>query len=406
MPPEVRSLQLQNRVDLVEATVVNGYPRHSHEEMERRYDMIQHAFAQRELGAILVTGTGYIDSPFQYFTNWASRAASVLIFWPDGRREMHVRLWNHLPNAREIAVVEDIRYGGDTHADLLRGVADRLSRSLSRSRTVGLIGHFGYWDVDYLRTETRCDVVSLKPEYETMRRVKSEEELKFLRAAAEMGDRAIEALAGTLKPGLREYELKRIAQDAYIGTRAEPAVTYFLSTPMQDPDRCVPRQYLSDRRLQAGDLVVTEISASYWGYSGQVLRTFVIGDRPSDNVVRLHSLAMEVYDALNLLCVPGTTVGELLDAADIIDGAGFTVWDDLVHGYGGGYLSPVLRTNTTGGSDTGRDLALEANWVLVVQPNVVTPDGRTGVQVGNALVVSEGRCEVLQQTPTELIVCG
>jgi len=36
---------------------------------------------------------------------------------------------------------------------------------------------------------------------------------------------------------------------------------------------------------------------------------------------------------------------EILDAARVIEDAGFTVYDDLMHGFGGGYFPP--------GSDRG-----------------------------------------------------
>ena len=57
--------------------------------------------------------------------------------------------------------------------------------------------------------------------------------------------------------------------------------------------------------------------------------------------------------------------------------AGFTTVDDLVHGFGGGYLPPVLSHR---GAPSGPDAGpLEEGMTVVVQPNVCSPDLSAGV---------------------------
>ena len=48
-------------------------------------------------------------------------------------------------------------------------------------------------------------------------------------------------------------------------------------------------------------------------------------------------------------------------------------------------------------------IELEANMVVVVQPNPTTPDERYGVQVGDAVVVTENGGESLHEYPLELV---
>ena len=50
---------------------------------------------------------------------------------------------------------------------------------------------------------------------------------------------------------------------------------------MEAPEFCVPHQYHPDRTLRAGDVFVTEISTTFWGYAGQILRTFTIASDPT-----------------------------------------------------------------------------------------------------------------------------
>jgi Xaa-Pro aminopeptidase len=85
---------------------------------------------------------------------------------------------------------------------------------------------------------------------------------------------------------------------------------------------------------------------------------------------------------------------ELVAAAGVVEDAGFTTVDDLVHGFGGGYLPPVIGSRSRPIRPTP-DLTLEAGMTLVVQPNVATPDLRLGVQTGELLLVTDDGAERL-----------
>ncbi|MPZ54194.1 MAG: M24 family metallopeptidase, partial [Acidimicrobiia bacterium] len=65
-----------------------------------------------------------------------------------------------------------------------------------------------------------------------------------------------------------------------------------------EPDSCLPSQWPSTRRVQAGDVLTTEISVNWWGYSGQVLRTMTIDADPTDEYRDLHAVADAAYDAI------------------------------------------------------------------------------------------------------------
>ncbi len=111
---------------------------------------------------------------------------------------------------------------------------------------------------------------------------------------------------------------------------------------MDAPDIFVPAQFPSSRRVEAGDIVFTEISAFFWDYAGQVLRSFAVGAEPPKLYRDLHDCADRAFDAIAKVLRAGATPEEVVEAAGVIEQAGFTTCDDLMHGYGGGYLPPVL----------------------------------------------------------------
>ena len=218
-----------------------------------------------------------------------------------------------------------------------------------------------------------------------------------------MGDAAIDALANQLRPGINETDVARIVEDVYLGHRGTNLIHFSLTTQMDQPDICVPHQYHPDRVIEGGDVFVTEISTTFWGYSGQILRTFTIGSEPNERYRALHELAVQAYDDIVGVLRAGATVGQVLDAAEIISRQGFDIWDDLVHGFGGAYLPPIIRTRANRGATHPDDFAYPDGTLLVVQPNVI--DGPAGVQVGNVMQITGEGVDVIQKYPTELIVC-
>jgi Xaa-Pro aminopeptidase len=356
----------------VELETVNGYPRYSATEMARRHRELREAVADRDVTAVLVGGaTGPIETSVQYYTNWPPLVESYVLLPMDSKPVLFVRLWNHLPDARRIAVVDDVRYGGDTPDEQASHVAEVLRERGLEERRIGLIGPIRQADAQILRAALpRAEWVDLGRVYRELRLVKSDEELRFTRIAAAMIDRSVEAMEREIRPGLREYELARIIEDAYLADRGTNLIHFTLSTSMADPEICVPHQYPPDRVIQSGDVIVTEISANFWGYAGQILRSFTVDAPPTPLYQDLYDTAIGVYDEIVRLLRPGATVGEILDRAEQIHEADFTVYDDLVHCFGGAYLPPIIRTRKTRGSTHDDDYAYPAGCIVVVQPNV------------------------------------
>jgi Xaa-Pro aminopeptidase len=167
---------------------------------------------------------------------------------------------------------------------------------------------------------------------------------------------------------------------------------------MADPGRGAPAQYTTGRQVRAGDVVVTEISAAFQGYSGQVLRTMTTEPELTPLYRDLHAVADAAFDAVCGVLRPGCTPEEIVEAAGVIEEAGFTVVDDLVHGFGGGYLPPVLGSRSRPAGPLPQ-MTLQPGMTIVVQPNVTTLDTRAGVQTGELVVVTETGAESLHAVP-------
>jgi Xaa-Pro aminopeptidase len=173
---------------------------------------------------------------------------------------------------------------------------------------------------------------------------------------------------------------------------------------MDTPSIGVPCQFPSTRRVRPRDVVFAELTAIFWDYPGQVLRTFALGE-PTALYRELHAVADAAFDAILSVLRDGVTPAEIIAAAGVIEDAGFTTIDDLLHGYGGGYLPPVLGSASRPAGPVPVE-PLRAGMTVVVQPNVTTLDGSAGVQTGELVMITGTGAESLHHQPRGPTVLG
>lgn len=382
---------------------VNGYPRFSDEEMARRFALTRGMMEREGLAALVVYGSLAGFGEVQYLSNFRVSREAVVVFPVEGDAALFVQFFNHVPTARRVAQLDDVRWGGEDIA--ATAAADVEQRGVGERR-IGVVGMMPWQRYEALRRGLpHATIVDATRAIQQMRLVKSAEELAYLRRGAELSDRAIEALEREARPGLSEHELAAIVERAYVGLGGQTHIHYMAATPMREPRICVPSQLPSDRVLEKGDVLITEISAQYHGYPGQIQRPFAIGEAPTAEYQRLYDVAVEAFGRIAEVVRAGSTVEDVLAAAESIHTAGFSIYDDLVHGFGGGYMPPIVRTRQTGGT-TSPGFTFAENMTIVIQPNVITPDERMGVQVGELVRVTRTGVESLHGYPMRFVRCA
>jgi Xaa-Pro aminopeptidase len=355
------------------------------------------------LSALILHGTAGSYQEILFLTDFVVTHEALLVFPLEGEPTMFVEYYNHLPNARRVSSIEDIRWGG---IDIAGAAATHLQeRGLDQSQ-IGITSSIALKHYITLRKALPSAIfVDFASYLQQLRLIKSDEEILFLRKGAEFSDLAIEALEREARPGMTEHELAAVVESAYLGLGGKNHIHYIASTPMQNPTVCVPAQQQSNRRLEKGDLLITEISAHYHGYPGQILRPFAIGSPPNPEYQHMYDVAFDVYQRITEVIGDGTSIDKVLDVAESIHTAGYTIYDDLLHGFGGGYLPPILRTLRTS-AKTPTPFIFRENMTIVIQPNVVTTDERMGVQVGELVRVTKDGIESLHHYPMRFIQCG
>ncbi len=360
---------------------------------------MRHLLEQHGAAGAVVYGAGRYHSDLQYVSNWPGGREGFVVLPLTGEPVLLVQLYNHVPLAEKLSLIPDTRWAGP---DSVATVADCL-KDVGGNNRIGLIGAlpFSYYErLQALLPAVRW--VDLTQAFRHLRVQYSEEELGFFRVAAHLTDRSMEQLEQLLRPGLREYELAAIVESAYLEAGGYAGIHFMASTPMQDPDAFVPRQYQSDRLLRAEDALITEISGAFWGYTGQIHRTFFLGP-PTAEYVRLHEVAVAAFEAIEEVLKDGATVEEVLDAAELIDRAGYVIFDDLLHG--ANQTPPILRTRSTDHGNPA-EFRFQENMVVTIQPQPVSHDRRIGLQFGETVRITRGGVERLHRYPRNMVVLG
>jgi Xaa-Pro aminopeptidase len=376
---------------------MSHYPTFSHTEMRRRRAAVEALIDEVGVDRVIVYGANRSGSAVQWLTGWPVTREAAAVFGAGERDTLFVQFYNHLPLARQLAASADVRWGNQS---TIASAVEELCRRGGPRQRVGVIGPVPL-TAGALLAEQTAEIVDLSARYTRLRLVKSAEELDWMRAGARLSDAGMLALRAQLHSGLREHELADIVERAYVPHGGTTQIHYFGVTSMTAPDRCVPAQFTSDRRVAPGDAVTLELSAQHWGYAGQVLRTFAVEAEPTPLYRELHDVADAAFDAVVAMLRDGATAQAVVEAASVIEDAGYTTWDDLVHGYGGGYLPPVIGSRSRPAGPLP-SLRLAAGMTVVVQPNVVTRDGTAGVQTGELVLVTSDGVESLHNVPRGL----
>jgi Xaa-Pro aminopeptidase len=240
---------------------------------------------------------------------------------------------------------------------------------------------------------------NLNKGYVRVRQVKSAEELDWLRIGAHFSDLGMMALRDGLRPGSHRARAWRSGRARYVahgGSKRDPlfrrsrrcakpqlAVAGAISLDPRSSQRTISCSPRSARR--SGTIQARCCARSRWASRTPLYRG-------------LHAVADAAFDAIAAVLRDGALPAQVIDAARVIEDAGFTTIDDLLHGYGGGYLPPILGSASRPAGPVSEE-PFSAGMTVVIQPNVVTRDGKAGVQTGEMVLITDNGIERVQTMP-------
>jgi Xaa-Pro dipeptidase len=383
------------------------YPRFSAAEFARRHAAVQKLMRAEGVDALVVYGDSGVSrhnhADIHYLSGFLGNRNNYVVMTAAHEPVMFVQSFNHVPNAREASSVRT-EWGGTSSAAT---VGKYLADAGLIQATVGYVGDVPVQSYfAWQRTLAGWQFKDMTRAFRRLRLVKSGEEIDWLKRGAALTDAALQSLIDAVKPGMREYELGAIVEATALHAGGLPHLCYLSSGPQTGAGACVPRQNLSNRIIERGDVVNTEISVSHWGYSGQMHRPIFIGEPPGDLYRKLWDTTLAAYERCVKALRAGATSEDVLDAGDVIAERGFTINDGFLHGFGIGLLPPSIGTRESAArrGEPGPKFTFEENMCVVVQPNVVTHGETAGLQLGNLFRITRDGAECLHRLPLQYYV--
>ena len=380
----------------------NSYPRFSDNEYRRRSRLVKKMMRDKNLEAMLIHGSGSFAGTISYLTNYIGTSPSFLIYPLESDPTLLLHFYNHIPGTKAMCVLDDVQWHRN---DPARSVVENLEKKkLTRSR-LGVVGLNTMPYSQFAAIKERlpnATFVDVSKEYNWIRWVRSEEELDWFRKSAYLTDLTMEALEKKIRPGLTLHDLNALVHEAFLKEGGQLWIAYLSSTSMTNPEVFVPWQVPTFKKVNKGDVVITEITVGYHGYNAQAHRPFAVGKEPTPLYKKLFDVALQCFEDVSKALKDGATSEEVLNATSVIEENGFTVYDSLVHGEGA--KNPELGSRSS--AHPKEPFVFRENMVCVIQPQPITPDHKAGLQLGDAVVVTKNGAKNLHKYPLKFPVCG
>lgn len=349
--------------------------------MNSRVEALKGSFESEGLDGFLVSNGINI----RYFTGFSG--GSKLLVSEQGSETLYVHTINY-EAAKECVKGVNVEPVG-MKEDVEKKVIERI-KSLR-------LKHLGFDSVEasaYLKLKDGLEGVEIDAMSNlvwSLRKVKDEEELRFLKKAADLTSLGMKRAYEIIEPGLKEREL---ASEIEYAMRRDGSDGVAFDTIVASGFRSsFPHGGCGDREIAEGDVVVVDVGAKYRDYCADLTRTLIVGE-PSPRQTDLYNIVLSAQE-IAVKKVKADVKAKAVDAAarDLISAKGYGEY--FVHSLGHGVGLEVHEPPTL---SLKSEETLEAGNVVTVEPGVYVP-GFGGVRIEDTVLVKREGAEKLTEAP-------
>lgn len=372
------------------------------EEYHNKIDRVQQMIRQMGLDAIIVSScenlyylTGIMPLRSVYSTPRfvpfliPSDGETVLVAEEEFARNIRDE-FKHVKNIKSYAGIPRIA-GAPSHLQKVKATLDEWGKA------AGKIGYEG----DHISSSItkKLERFLVKAEFkcvsgviEEMRMVKSAEEIKRIRKAAEITDTAVEiVMEDFVKTGASELEVARAfmrvanekgAMDVWVPQIASGVRTSYLG------------HRPSDKKIELGDMVLLDCGVVVENYTTDITRAKVIGP-PKRRQTRLLQIALDTLNKVIEYITPGIKVSEVYEFGykELSKQAPRGIRENpYMDGHGIGiaiWERPYLKRDD--------ETVIKPNMTLAVEPGLY-PEGEFGVRFEDNILITENGAETLTKS--------
>jgi len=228
---------------------------------------------------------------------------------------------------------------------------------------------------------------------------KDKAEVDAMRKAVQIAQDALKATLPQIKIGMTEKVIASELVMQLLKHGSEPEIP-FAPIVSAGPNSANPHASPSDRKLQAGDLLVIDWGAAYDGYISDLTRTFAVGEVDAE-LQKIHKIVQQANAAGRAAAKPGVPCADVdIATRAVIEDAGYGKYFNHRTGHGigmEGHEAPYLRGDNM--------QLLETGMAFTVEPGIYLT-GRNGVRIEDNMVITDTGAECLSDMPREIRVVG
>ena len=383
-----------------------GLPKFSREERTRRWGRVRELMRQHHLDAIIgfpnQSHWDQFQADIRYLTHIGGHQTEVAVVFPESgevtafvRGANEVEWWSIAQDW-----VTDIRASRRSWG---KPVAERIEELKLGQARIGVSGLSGLLRapegtvvsgmIEKLRkTFPKAKFENATEVLQDARSIKGPEEVAWVEHAAEILDKVVETILAKAKPGVMENEVVAAIWYTIIANGGDyPSMTHWgAGVEVPWASRIAPH-----RRLQAGDMINTELEAKYGGYIAQTVQAARLGKIPRE-LKNAFDVSVKVFDALVQFMKPGVSFRDVVTHyRGLVQESGHIPKGMLLHGRGIGEDRPQITGEIEGDVYNAAtyvmhlDLPLVEGNVFVLKPGAMPADAPDSIRCGDTVVITK-----------------
>jgi Xaa-Pro dipeptidase len=377
----------------------------SKQEFENRKKKVLESIQKEKLDALLMFRqesmywlTGYDTFGFVYF--------QCLILTVNGDLILLTRAPD-LRQAQNTSIIKDIRIWIDKNesnpAEELKNILNELNLG---NKTLGVeyeaYGLTGRNSIKLNNSLNRSYKLTDKSELISyLRLIKSEEEIVYVKKAAELADRALESVWKIAKPGQSESKILADMQSVIFEGGGDYPANEFIIGSGHNALLC---RYQSEKRILDNiDQLTIEWAGTYKHYHSAMFRTIPIG-KANPKHIKMHEACVEALSVCENKLKPGNKVGDVFDMhAEVFDRLGYKKCRMNACGYSLGTTFapnwmdwPMLYT--------GNPVVLQPGMVFFMHMILMDSDNNIAMNLGETYLLTDNDNERLGKKKLDLVV--
>ncbi len=229
---------------------------------------------------------------------------------------------------------------------------------------------------------------------ESLRIVKDEDEIKTIKKAINIAEKAFLETAGKIKAGIRE---KEIALELEYQIRKRGGGMIPFDTIVASGKRgALPHGVATGKVIKSGEPATIDTGATYSGYNSDMTRALIVGKKVTKRYKEIYNLVLEAQMEAISNVKPGVPWKEIDSIArGIIAKAGYGQYFEHGTGHGIGLAVHELPKITPKGNGI-----LEEGMLFTIEPGIYIPNFG-GVRIEDMVLVTSTGYKVLTTLPKE-----